>query len=254
MPFALRRVGFVLFAGLFIGMLAPGCHATAGSACYRGTVGKSSVATMTLQKQPDASFLRGYSPFIRALNSRLRKDAEQSFKELEKRYRDMSLERDKTLSKGEEPGLPFSGDVTVEVMYCDGDMISILYTHNSWTGWFHSIQLYSARTYYWDGNGLRELAAGDMIATNGWAAVTKLCVEDLGRRGAFWASDAQFDAQHPPVMNAAPSGLVVTFAPYEVGPYMQGTWTVVLPYVAVKPYLQSKTPVEKLASQWKGRS
>lgn len=116
-----------------------------------------------------------------------------------------------------------------------GSYVSLLTRRYAYTGGAHGNHTFSARTWQVGMPGPRRLALSDLFRPGApyLARLSPLVVADLRSQNATWVVDGQvasLTAKDLELFSLTPGGLAFTFPPYAMGPYVQGTFTVVVPY------------------------
>lgn len=124
---------------------------------------------------------------------------------------------------------------TTRVEGLAGPFVSLLSETYAYTGGAHGNTTYAARTWRLGAPEPRELQLSDLFRPNAAfrARLVPLVLADLKAQGATWVVDGQvttLDAADLALFTLTPAGLAFTFPPYAMGPYVQGTFTVVVPY------------------------
>ena len=138
----------------------------------------------------------------------------------------------------------------VQVAGAAGDLISVLSTVDTYTGgahpntFHHSYLLQAGRT------GVARLDLADLFGrqTRWLARLSDLVIEGLRRQQATWVVDGQVARLHEDdlaVFTLTAQGVTFHFSPYLMGPYVQGTFRVTLPFEAL---LDLATPDSPLAT------
>jgi hypothetical protein len=163
------------------------------------------------------------SDFYAALNAQLASDAKAQMEST-------VADSDKNTA-GADPGpLPWESFRKTDVIYADDSLVSLCTINYEYTGGAHGNSTYDAAVYTWRDHHLLKLAIGDLLHKSALATLNNQLIKDLTRRKASWpqqAKDVKFDEE---VVNPTSAGLMFTFAPYTVGPYAEGSYTVLLPY------------------------
>lgn len=119
-----------------------------------------------------------------------------------------------------------------------GDTVSLLTSAYTYTGGAHGNHRYLARTWQLDVADPAPLDLAELFRPGApfLARIAPLVLADLRARNATWVVDGevtQLSDQDLALFTLTPAGLAFTFPPYAMGPYAQGTFTVVVPYAAV---------------------
>ena len=116
-----------------------------------------------------------------------------------------------------------------------GSYVSVLTRRYAYTGGAHGNHTFSAHTWQLGAPGPRSLVLSDLFRPGApyLARLGPLILADLRARNASWVVDGQVSsltAKDLELFSLTPAGLAFTFPPYAMGPYVQGTFTVVVPY------------------------
>ncbi|MEJ2292381.1 MAG: DUF3298 domain-containing protein, partial [Deinococcales bacterium] len=116
-----------------------------------------------------------------------------------------------------------------------GSYVSVLSQRYAYTGGAHGNHSFSAHSWELGAPGPRELTLSDLFRPGApyLARLGPLVLADLRSQDATWVVDGQvtgLTAQDLALFSLRPQGLAFTFPPYAMGPYAQGTFTVVVPY------------------------
>ncbi len=124
---------------------------------------------------------------------------------------------------------------TTRVEGMAGPFVSLLSRTYTYTGGAHGNDTYSARTWRLGAPQPRELRLSDLFRPNApyLARLVPLVLADLKAQDATWVVDGQvttLGAADLALFTLTPAGLTFTFPPYAMGPYVQGAFTVTVPY------------------------
>lgn len=119
-----------------------------------------------------------------------------------------------------------------------GTTVSLLGEAYRYTGGAHGNTTFAADTWQLDGPPPRTLSLADLFrpGTPYLARLEPRVLADLRAQNATWVVDGEvtaLTAQDLALFTLAPAGLTFTFPPYAMGPYAEGTFTVVVPYADV---------------------
>jgi len=119
-----------------------------------------------------------------------------------------------------------------------GPYVSLLTSRYRYTGGAHGIQETATATWWLDRSGPRRISLAELFAPGAdyVARLAPLVLADLRAQGATWVVQGQvssLSAHDLALYVLTPAGLSFTFPPYAMGPYVQGTFTVVVPYAKV---------------------
>jgi hypothetical protein len=182
------------------------------------------------------------TPFYRAVNDLLTHQLKEDMNSTVADYR-------KSIQDADGDRLPWQNKTNVEVLHADDAMVSLLYTTDEYTGGAHGNYGYTAKTYVWQDGELVELAASDLVSPKSISKVTDMLIAELARRHASSAEDARTIKLDDEVINPTANGLMFTFAPYQVGSFAEGSYTVILPYSKLDGMIPSDSPVNRLVTK-----
>lgn len=130
---------------------------------------------------------------------------------------------------------------TVRVQALAPTLASVRVEHHVYSGGAHpnthldALNLMPASDGSWRLASPCEVLAGLRRACD-LATVRSAVIDELSRQGAAWVTDGGVTAHTPwllDLLTFTPTGLRIDFAPYAVGPYAQGLFTVHVPYAAL---------------------
>lgn len=144
------------------------------------------------------------------------------------------------------------------VEYADEDLISINFINSFFTGGAHPNHYYSTLTY--DLKNGKEIKLAelfkpgakylDKIAEFSLADLrsrTDESGESLGLATDMWAEGAAPTAENYDSWNLTKKGLLITFDPYQVGPYAAGPQTVIVPFAKLKDLARAEGALARMA-------
>lgn len=116
-----------------------------------------------------------------------------------------------------------------------GSYLSMLNNIYSYTGGAHPNTFYESFLFEVRPSGVNELGIGDLFRQDSsWLPrLTPLILSDLEAQGAAWVTQGQVQeltTTDLATFTLGPTGLTFHFAPYAMGPYVQGSFTVTLDY------------------------
>ncbi|MDZ7269148.1 MAG: DUF3298 and DUF4163 domain-containing protein [candidate division KSB1 bacterium] len=196
--------------------------------------------------QAEAAFPRflGKAPALQQLNTRMHTQAMVAHGQF--------VHDSNEMLAGEEMigGMSFGYSHDCSIMYYSEDLISLLVTEWSFTGGAHGNTSYAATNYWLHDGRWQTLALADLFLPDAdyLAALTRQCRQSLQAQGAAWVQQGEmqaFTAEDLQVFNVMPRALLFTFAPYQVGPYAQGTFQVRVPYHQLGGILNPAGPLQR---------
>lgn len=133
-------------------------------------------------------------------------------------------------------------DISYNIEYADNDLISVSFLESNFTGGVHPNYNYFTITY--DLRNGKELKLSELFQPGAkyLQAISAYAVKDLQSRKApdsdenmglaqdMFAEGATAKAENYQSWNITKKGLMFTFDPYQVGPYADGSQTVIVPY------------------------
>lgn len=119
-----------------------------------------------------------------------------------------------------------------------GAYVSLQTTRYRYTGGAHGLHDIETATWWLDPSGPRKLSLADLFAPGSdyVARLSPLVLAGLRAQGATWVVQGQvtsLSAQDLALYALTPAGIAFTFPPYAMGPYVQGSFTVTVPYAEV---------------------
>jgi hypothetical protein len=127
---------------------------------------------------------------------------------------------------------------TTRVEGLAGPFVSLLSETYAYTGGAHGNHTYTTRTWRMGTPTPRALQLSDLFRPNApyLDRLVPLVLADLKAQDATWVVEGQvttLTAADLALFSLTPAGLSFTFPPYAMGPYVQGAFTVVVPYERV---------------------
>jgi hypothetical protein len=149
-------------------------------------------------------------------------------------------------------------EIGYSVEYADEDLISVNFINSLYTGGAHPNHYYSTLTYdlkngkeiklaelfkpgvkYLD--RIAEYSIADLSSRNDESG------ESLGLATDMWAEGAAPTAENYEAWNITKKVLMITFDPYQVGPYAAGPQTVIVPYAKLKDMARADGALARMA-------
>ena len=137
---------------------------------------------------------------------------------------------------------PYTYESTVKPTLLTGDTLSLLETSFYDTGGAHPNTAYRSLTFYQRGREVEQLGFNNLFRKD--TAYQKVLLREVTKklraRRAAWILDGsvKLKARDLGVFNLTARGLEFTFAPYAVGPYVQGKFAVTVPYAQLHRLLK----------------
>lgn len=130
-------------------------------------------------------------------------------------------------------GWGWTSDDYVDLAGAAGAFLSLLTSSSTYTGGAHPNSYYSSSLLEVGPTGAARVALPDLFDEDAdWEAVlTARVTADLLRQGAEWIEGgAVVEPSDLTTFTLGPAGLTFVFDPYAVGPYVQGEFTVTVPF------------------------
>jgi uncharacterized protein DUF3298 len=186
------------------------------------------------------------SPGVRQINTAIEKRIADEFNEFSKGDK----EEEKT---GVDKGPDWFNDYTYSIAFYGEEIISLLVTDHWDAGGAHSnINYESVNFSITDGKAV-SLKLADLFLPQ--AAYIELlsayCIDDLRKQEAAHVkggSVQELDEEDLSACSILPSGIEFSFRPYVVGPYPDGSYSVTVPYNALRKITNPKGPLRKFVA------
>lgn len=131
-----------------------------------------------------------------------------------------------------------------------GPFVSLLSTTDDYTGGAHPNSFHESLLLEVSGDVV-PLGLSDLFAGDGWLEeLSALVLDDLASQGALWVTDGSVEALGETdleVFTLDATGVTFHFSPYLMGPYVQGTFRVTVPYDAVEHLAAPDGPLASFA-------
>lgn len=144
----------------------------------------------------------------------------------------------------------------VELAGAADRFLSLLTTVDDYTGGAHPNSLIGSYLLEVGARGVTPLSLGDLFAGEGWIEeVSERVLDGLRRQEAMWVTEGEvtdLSDRDLAVFTLDVAGVTFHFSPYLMGPYVQGTFRVTLPYADIAhlfdragplPHFESGAPV-----------
>ena len=134
---------------------------------------------------------------------------------------------------------------TYHITYYAEDFVSVLQVISVYAGGAHPNLYYDAHNVG-IGQDIAELTLRDVLTKRGLMVLSDYVLEQLSEEGAEFVVSGSVSQLSEADMSAfvvSPQGLHLHFAPYAVGPYVQGTFEVVVPWPVLADYMQPENPL-----------
>jgi Protein of unknown function (DUF3298)/Deacetylase PdaC len=152
-------------------------------------------------------------------------------------------------------------DIGYNIEYADDDLISVSFLEGNFTGGVHPNYGYFTITY--DLKTGKEIKLAELFKPGAkyLEAVSAYAIKDLQSRKMpdsdenmglaqdLFADGATAKADNYQNWNLTKKGLMITFDPYQVGPYAVGSQTVIVPYAKLKEMAKSGGALTKMMKE-----
>ncbi len=139
----------------------------------------------------------------------------------------------------------------VDVAGASGPYLSLLSTTDDYTGGAHPNSFTGSYLLAVDGDEVTVLGLADLFAGDGWLAeLSALVLDGLAEQGAMWVTQGEVEALAADDLAAFTldaAGLTFHFSPYQMGPYVQGSFRVTVPYDALAHLAAPDGPLASFA-------
>lgn len=127
-------------------------------------------------------------------------------------------------------------------------LISLLCEHSEYTGGVHPNSHFDRFVFWWDGHSAIQLKLEDFfLRYSDWKqTLIDHCLCELEGLEASWPSYLDDYPEMLDVFTIHPNGFHFHFAPYAVGSYAEGSYTVTIPFEALDEFLQPDGPAAAL--------
>lgn len=146
----------------------------------------------------------------------------------------------------------WSFEDSAEIRYVSPDLISVRGVNYEYTGGAHPNTTSFPVNFWWRQGRAQEVALPDLFAANSdWRAqLGGVLRRELLRKKARYAVDGTAkveDLLKPAAFTFSPEGIGFHYAPYEVGPYAQGAFDVMIPMATLQKLLRADGPLARWA-------
>ncbi len=136
------------------------------------------------------------------------------------------------------------------VAYFSQELISLTGEVYSYTGGAHGNTYYLSSNYSIKDGKASLLKLSDLFkpGSNYIKALSTYCINDLLVKKAGWIANGEiksFSEEDLGVFAISPEGIKFAFAPYAVGPYVEGSYFVVVPFREIKRIIDPKGPLRQ---------
>ena len=151
-----------------------------------------------------------------------------------------------------EAGGHYALHITCRPTLISTAMVSIACDGYQYLGGAHGSHGTTGHNYLLTSGGAQAVALSDLLerAEDGSATIAALAVADLDKQGATFVVDgsvATLPIEKLENFTFSPDGLVLHFAPYVVGSYVEGDYEVMIPYDELTPLLRKGPPRRAIA-------
>jgi hypothetical protein len=138
----------------------------------------------------------------------------------------------------------YTMDSSFVILHRTPEFISLSSSTYDYTGGAHGNYATVSANWLLEGGSLQALQLTDLFQSDSpWeAALSEQIISDLRRQKASSVVDGdlkEFKASEIGTFNVLPAGLRFTFNPYAVGSYAEGSYTVLVPWNALAPLLET---------------
>ncbi|MEO0106496.1 MAG: DUF3298 domain-containing protein [candidate division WOR-3 bacterium] len=164
------------------------------------------------------------------------------------RYNDFIASIDE--SAGLETSPPeYSEDYNIE--YFSNEIISLSFiSYSYYPGAAHGYTDYPTLNILLTSEIIKEIELGDLFVLNSnyLKIISDICIRSLKKQGASFVVEGEIKDVSELLDNfvITPSGLEFIFSPYTVGPYVEGYYTVEIPYKDLKNIIDLNSPLSKI--------
>lgn len=146
-------------------------------------------------------------------------------------------------------------DSRARIEYAAPGLLSTLVTVSDYTGGAHPTLNYWSYNLAMTGTRLRPFELADLFAEDSdWLPeISDILLAELADQGADWVKDGSVDALTETdlqVFVISPIGLQFILAPYQVGPWASGTFTVRIPLADISELLDPEGPARLLSRSY----
>ncbi len=141
----------------------------------------------------------------------------------------------------------------VEVAGAAGDLLSVLSTVDTYTGGAHPNTFHHSYLLKAGPTGVTRVGLADLFGRRtGWLrGLSEMVIQGLRDQRATWVVEGQvvsLGADDLAVFTLSAQGITFHFSPYLMGPYVQGTFLVTLPYADVVALAAPDSPLRTFAA------
>jgi len=140
----------------------------------------------------------------------------------------------------------WSHEDSASIHYFSDDLISVRGSNWHYTGGAHGNSYYFNLNYWWNNRKAKALELSDLFdSKKKWRSnVGRFIRSDLKKQGASWPPKTDSEAVET-TFTFSPSGVVFHYSPYAVGPYAEGYYHVLVPYLFLQPILDKAGPLAR---------
>ena len=139
-------------------------------------------------------------------------------------------------------------DDSAQVRYYSPDLVSVVGEHYEYTGGAHGNYGHFMANFWWHLGRARPVQLADCFdAGKEWRSVVGGYIRrDLKKQGAGWPPKTNSEAIETAFF-FSPAGVEFHYAPYHVGSYAEGLYTVLVPYTELRGLLKRTGPLARWA-------
>jgi hypothetical protein len=134
------------------------------------------------------------------------------------------------------------------IEYYSEELISLLGNIYKYSGGAHGNFCYQTRNFWIKANKAVELKLADLFLPGYGKRLSDYCLNALRKQGASSVIDGEitsFNDNDLSAFSLSPQGVTIHFAPYAVGSYAEGSFTVTVPYKALKGVIAQDGPLKR---------
>jgi len=135
------------------------------------------------------------------------------------------------------------------IEYYSEELISLLAEISDYSGGAHGNYYYRSHNFSINGDQAVELKLADLFLPNYGKVLSDYCLDSLRKQEASSVIDGdltRLNDEDLGTFSLSPQGLIIHFAPYAVGSYAEGSFTVMIPYKDLKKVIDPNGSQPKL--------
>jgi hypothetical protein len=134
------------------------------------------------------------------------------------------------------------------IEYYSEELISLLGNIYKYSGGAHGNFCYQTRNFWIKANKAVELKLADLFLPGYGKRLSDYCLNALQMQGASYVGDGgitSFNDNDLSTFSVSPQGVTIHFEPYAVGSHAEGSFTVTVPYKALKGVIAQDGPLKR---------